>query len=110
MTGAVDPAWTADGVRDLLRAVIDPEAGINIVDLGLVYGVTVDDGRVEVEVTMTSPTCPMGDMILDEIGQVLAGALPAGWVRDVRLVWEPPWGPQKMSDRARAHFGWDGSE
>lgn len=108
MSATPDLPLAAEQVRDALRGVIDPEAGINIVDLGLVYRVDIDGSVVRVDLTMTSPTCPMGDLILDEVEQAIAAVLPAGWTQAVRLVWEPPWSPQCMSDKARSHFGWEG--
>lgn len=93
-------------IRDLLRQVIDPEVGMNIVDLGLVYRVDVAADRLLIETTMTSPACPLGEMIVDEMRAVLAPALPAGCVADIRLVWEPPWTPAMMSDTGKQHFGW----
>lgn len=101
-------ALSEDTVREALRRVIDPEAGINIVDLGLIYAINPDDDRVvRIDMTMTSPTCPMGDLILDEVQRAVAAVLPAGWSQEVRIVWEPPWRPEWMSDEARAHFGWE---
>jgi metal-sulfur cluster biosynthetic enzyme len=101
------PPIEEDRVREALRAVIDPEAGMNIVDLGLVYGIQVgDDGAVTLQLTMTSAACPMADMIVDNVHDALAGALGAGVPVTVELVWEPPWTPERMSDFARAHFGW----
>ena len=95
----------ADRVRALLRQVIDPEVGANIVDLGLVYAIDIAAGRVRVAMTMTSPACPMGEMILDDVRAILADKLP-GWPADVALVWEPPWSPALMSERTRRNFGW----
>jgi len=92
-------------VRAALRHVVDPEVGMNIVDLGLVYRIDTDAGIV-VEMTMTSPTCPMGDLILDEVRYELAEAFPDEPPADIRLVWEPPWNPSMMSGRAKLDFGW----
>ena len=100
----------ADAVRNALRDVIDPEAGINIVELGLVYRIELAGSVVNVDLTMTSPTCPMGDMILDDARQAVEACLPEGRSLDLQLVWEPPWGPERMSEKARGHFGWDGAE
>ncbi|MBI2306953.1 MAG: metal-sulfur cluster assembly factor [Rhodocyclales bacterium] len=108
MTSPPGQPFSVEQVHAALRTVVDPEAGMNIVDLGLVYGVDVDPPAVRVLLTLTSPTCPMGDLILDEARQAITACLPDGWTQDVRLVWEPPWGPQRMSDKARAHFGWKG--
>lgn len=92
-------------LHEVLREVIDPEVGINIVDLGLVYRLASEEGVVVVEMTMTSPACPLGDMITDEVDEVLRRHLPPHTPIDVRLVWEPPWSPDKMSATARRHFG-----
>jgi metal-sulfur cluster biosynthetic enzyme len=90
-----------------LRRVIDPEAGLNIVDLGLVYRIDVTPMRVRIEMTMTSPACPLGEMITDEVKEVLGGALPAGCAAEVALVWEPPWEQSMMSAAGKKHFGWE---
>jgi metal-sulfur cluster biosynthetic enzyme len=96
-----------DQVRDALRQVLDPEAGMNIVDLGLVYGVQVsDDAGVSVQITMTSAACPMAEMIVDDAQAAIESALPQGTPVQVELVWDPPWTPDRMSGFAREHFGW----
>lgn len=96
----------ADRVRALLRQVIDPEVGANIVDLGLVYEIDIAAGRVRVAMTMTSPACPMGDMIVGDVHAALAKVLPATIAPDIRLVWEPPWNPSMMNEATKQHFGW----
>lgn len=96
----------ADSLREALTRVLDPEVGMNIVDLGLVYAIRVADGRIEADITMTTPSCPMGSMIADEARGVLDAAVPAGTVVAVNLVWDPPWDPSMMSERARERFGW----
>ena len=93
-------------VREALRQVDDPEAGMNIVDLGLVYAVEVDARSVRVDVTMTTAACPMADMITEEARSVVSAIVPEGTAIDVRLVWDPPWTPDKMSGLAKEHFGW----
>ena len=95
-----------DRVRDALCQVIDPEAGMNIVDLGLVYGIEVGDAGVHVQMTMTSAACPMVDMILDDAHAALEGALPRNTPVEIEMVWDPPWTPDRMSGLAREHFGW----
>jgi len=104
MTMAIDE----DQARDALRAVLDPEAGMNIVDLGLVYGIEAPDadGGVTVQLTMTSAACPMAEVIVDHAHDALTGALGIDTPVTVELVWEPPWTPERMSDLAREHFGW----
>lgn len=97
---------TEQTLRAALRQVVDPEAGMNIVDLGLVYSVRIGANRVEVDLTMTTPACPMGAMIVDEARALLRRQLPAEKEVVVNLVWEPPWSPSMMSEHARRHFGW----
>lgn len=95
-----------DLVRDALRQVMDPEAGMNIVDLGLVYGIEVGESGVQVQMTMTSAACPMADMIIDDAHAALQGALPRNTPVEIEMVWDPPWTPDRMSGLARDHFGW----
>jgi len=98
-----------DRIRSALATVVDPEAGMDIVALGLVYRIDCRDQAVEIDLTMTSPTCPMGEMILDDARAAVESCLPAGMSLHLSLVWEPPWTPERMSERARRHFGWDGA-
>jgi metal-sulfur cluster biosynthetic enzyme len=93
-------------VRDALRQVQDPEAGMNIVDLGLVYGIVVSDASAHIELTLTSAACPMTEMIVDDVVDAVTAAVPKEVLVDVALVWDPPWAPDRMSDLAREHFGW----
>lgn len=94
-------------IRDILRQVIDPEIGRDIVSLGLVYRVEPGADRVLIEMTMTSPACPMGEMIMEDVHAALAKALPATIKTEVRLVWEPPWNPSMMDEATKQHFGWE---
>jgi len=93
-------------ILDALREVEDPEAGMNIVDLGLVYGVDVRADAIAIDLTMTTAACPMTDMIAGQVHDAVAAIAPAGTTVDVRLVWDPPWTPDRMSGIAREHFGW----
>ena len=95
-----------DAVRKLLRQVVDPEVGINIVDLGLVYRIEPAPARLLIEMTMTSPACPMGEMIMDDAYAVLVEGLPGTCVPEIVLVWEPPWDPSMMSARSRQALVW----
>lgn len=97
---------TEDSVREALRGVDDPEAGMNIVDLGLVYGVDAGRDRIRVRMTMTSAACPMGDMIVDAARDAVRNAHPGVEDVEVELVWAPEWTPEMMSREAREHFGW----
>lgn len=96
-------ADTLDIVEEALKDVIDPELGINIVDLGLIYGINVGDDNVALlDMTLTSAACPLQDMIEDQICAALTGgSTPV--VRDYRInwVWMPPWGPDKITDDGR---------
>jgi metal-sulfur cluster biosynthetic enzyme len=95
-----------DALLDALRTVDDPEAGVNIVELGLVYGVEATPPRAKVRVTMTSPACPLGDYLSDAVKDALSARFPELTEVEVELVWEPPWTPEKMSEQAREFFGW----
>ena len=89
-----------------LRRVVDPEVAMSIVDVGLVYGVTVTAARVAVLLTMTSAACPVADVIVDDACAELDKVVPADWHIHVEVVWEPPWTTDRMSDRAKAFMGW----
>ncbi len=102
-----DPA-AAERALEALRAVVDPEMGMDVVDLGLVYGVEAGERRLRVDMTMTSATCPMADAIVRDARAVLEQSMPELEVIEIELVWDPPWTPAMMSDEARAFFGWEG--
>lgn len=88
-----------EDIRETLRDVIDPELGINIVDLGLLYGVQFDDdGGLTLEMTLTSAACPLTDMLESQIQMMLGSMVSA--VR-VNWVWMPPWGPDKITEEGR---------
>lgn len=93
-------------VREALRTVEDPEAGMSIVDLGLVYGIDCAPGRVRVHMTMTSPACPAAAYLVDEAAAAIRNAAPADTDVHVELVWDPPWTPERMSPEAQSRFGW----
>jgi metal-sulfur cluster biosynthetic enzyme len=105
-TETIGGAPTVASVREALRTVIDPEAGMNIVDLGLVYRIDAGPQRIAVDITLTTRACPMGDMITGNARDAILVAVPGAPDLEVRLVWEPPWDPSKMSARAKQHFGW----
>ena len=92
-------ATSLDDVTEAMKDVIDPELGINVVDLGLIYDVTVDEANVAVlDMTLTSAACPLQDVIEDQTPSVLQDL-----VSDVKInwVWMPPWGPDKITDDGR---------
>ncbi len=93
-----------DDVEEAMKDVVDPELGINVVDLGLVYGVHVDDENVAtLDMTLTSAACPLTDVIEDQTRSALTGGPGGGLVSDFRInwVWLPPWGPDKITDDGR---------
>lgn len=97
-----------DRVRDALRGVIDPELGLDVVALGLVYGIVVGEGgEVEVKLTMTTPACPLGEQIVEDAERRLRAVEGVRSAR-VELVWEPAWTPELMSAEARHALGWGG--
>ena len=95
-----------DALREALRAVDDPEAGMNIVDLGLVYGIEIGARAVRVDITMTTAACPLADLIVDGARDAIRAIVPPDTAVEVRLVWDPPWTPERMSAIAKEHFGW----
>lgn len=97
-------------IRDALRKVVDPEVGANIVDLGLVYRIELSDRQLLVEMTMTSPACPMGDLIVDDAHAELDRVLPPDVSVNLQVVWEPPWNPSMMSEQCRLRLGWNDEE
>src|SRR3990167_4437258 len=97
---------TAEQVREALRDVLDPELGINVVDLGLVYAVDVQDGQVRVTMTMTSPACPLGESLTAEAEAAIRRSVPGVTAVTVELVWDPPWQPAMMSEATRTKLGW----
>lgn len=97
---------TKEQVLEQLKTVIDPELHINIVDLGLVYGVEIDSekGRVEIEMTLTSPGCPLS-IVFEELVPKAAKQVDGVKTVHINLVWEPPWDPEKISDDAKEELG-----
>ena len=90
---------SVDEVREAMMDVVDPELGVNIVDLGLVYGLSVeDDGTAVIEMTLTSAACPLTDVIEDQTAQSLEGIVPA---YRINWVWKPPWGPETITEDGR---------
>lgn len=95
---------TVDQVKLALRKVKDPELGLNIVDLGLVYDIAVDENNVHVDMTLTSPGCPAGPQIMTDAERVLE-ALPGIGDVEINLVWSPFWTPERIEPRVRAYMG-----
>ena len=100
------PPELLPAVVQALESVVDPEVAMNIVDVGLVYGVKVADGRLDVDLTMTSAACPVTEIIVEDVEDALDKALPPDLKIHVELVWEPPWTQQRLSAKARSFMGW----
>jgi metal-sulfur cluster biosynthetic enzyme len=104
---AGDPATeiTPDSVRAALRRVKDPELNLNIIDLGLVYNISVDEeSKVIVDMSLTSPGCPAGPQIMQDVERT-AQAIPGVGKVVVNLVWEPFWTPERIEPKVRAYMG-----
>jgi metal-sulfur cluster biosynthetic enzyme len=99
-----EPDDLRDQVLEALKHVEDPELGINIVDLGLVYGVAVEGDAVHITYTLTTMGCPIGPLIEAEIKQFLSGVEGVNRV-EAEMVLRPPWTPEMMSDEAKAALG-----
>ena len=97
---------SAESIRELLRRVLDPDLHINIVDLGLVYNVELQGAVVSVAMTLTSPACPYGPYLVHQVQELVK---TVKGVDDVQLdiVWDPPWGPERMSEEVRLDLGFD---
>jgi len=89
-----------------LHRVVDPEVAMTIVDVGLIYGVTVTQERLHVLLTMTSAACPVTELIVQDVEAELDKVAPPELTISVELVWEPPWTAERMSNRAKAFMGW----
>jgi metal-sulfur cluster biosynthetic enzyme len=89
-----------------LRGVNDPEVGVNIVDLGLIYSTEVQGDKVRIVMTMTTPACPMHSYLAEEVREAILTQDEDIEEVDVRLVWDPPWSPQMISEEGRRQLGW----
>ncbi len=97
---------TKEEVLEMLKNVNDPELMLNIVDLGLVYDVEVQDRKVHVTMTLTSPMCPVGPLIQKEAKEIIE-EMEGVEEADIEIVWDPPWSPDRMSDEAKLALGFD---
>ena len=103
--GEAEPKPTEDAVIAAIAGVYDPEIPVNIYDLGLIYGVDIDeDNHAVVTMTLTTPHCPVAESMPGEV-ELRVGAVPGVGSAEVNLVWDPPWDPQKMSDEAKLELG-----
>jgi metal-sulfur cluster biosynthetic enzyme len=92
-------------IRAALKQVLDPEIGVNIVDLGLVYRIEVEGTRALVVMTMTSPACPLADYLKELVTAAINERVPGVTDVDIAIEWDPPWNPDMMSDEARRQLG-----
>jgi len=93
-----------ESVIAALKDIFDPEIPVNIYDLGLIYGVDIDEDHAVVTMTLTTPHCPVAESMPGEV-ELRVGAVPGIGSAEVNLVWDPPWDPQKMSDDAKLELG-----
>ena len=93
------------GLCDCLRDVLDPEIGLNVVDLGLVVVAERTAEDIKVRLTLTSRACPLGEMVLEDVRQKVAQSYPEITRTDIRLVWDPIWTPDRITDRGYEMLG-----
>ncbi len=103
-----DQRVTLETITACLKAVIDPELGINIVDLGLIYGVRVEGSRIEIDLTLTNPDGPMAGTLATEVEQVVRSTFEEIEDVEVGLVFDPPWTLERLSEEARTALGYTG--
>lgn len=97
---------TDDVVWAALHEVYDPELGINVVDLGLVYGVDIQGTQVRVTMTLTTPGCPLHDTLTGAVDEAIRMFVPTVTSVEVDLVWDPPWAPEMITEAGRRELGW----
>ena len=97
---------TRDQIAAALHTVLDPEVGINIIDLGLVYGIHLKDRNVLLEMTMTSPACPLNSYLQESAERAIRAQLPETMAVEIAMVWQPAWDASMMSHHAKRQLGW----
>lgn len=106
MNANPEPTELLERVRDALRSVYDPELAVDIVSLGLVYDLRLEDGRVLIEMTLTTPGCPVSESLPQQaLEAVVAAVGDSGVPVELRVVWDPPWTPERLTDDAAAQLG-----
>lgn len=95
---------TEETIIEVLKEVIDPEIGVNIVDLGLVYNVAINGGRVDIRMTLTAPGCPMSETIA-RTAEMAAETVDGVEDAHIEMVWDPPWTPERLTDEGRRLLG-----
>ncbi|HDI31537.1 MAG TPA: DUF59 domain-containing protein [Thermofilum sp.] len=96
---------TKEDVIKALKKVYDLEIPVNIVDLGLIYGIEIKDNSVNIKMTMTAPGCPLGFLLVDMVKEAVKEEIPSVKEVNVKLVWDPPWTPERMSEEAKRLLG-----
>jgi len=100
------PPIAREQIIAALRTVLDPEVGINIIDLGLVYAIDSKDGKILLQMTMTSPACPLNAYLQESAERAIRARLPETLSVEITMVWQPAWDPSMMSQDARRQLGW----
>lgn len=95
-----------EDILQALRGVNDPEVGVNIVDLGLVYSTEIHGAKVRIVMTMTTPACPMHSYLIEEVREAILSQHEEIENVSVELVWDPPWSPSMISEKGRRQLGW----
>jgi len=98
---------TREQVDEVLKDCYDPEIPVNVLDLGLIYDVNLEEERINVRMTLTAPGCGMGPMIAEDVRTKLMSRIPGIKEARVELTFDPPWTPEKMSEKARKDLGWE---
>ncbi len=102
--GSDGKGLTSEKIRESIKSVIDPELGINIVDLGLIYDIVINKGVVKVRMTLTTPMCPIGPMLVDGVKRAVEGVKGVKNV-DVEVTFDPPWTMERISPEFREKLG-----
>ena len=100
------PPVATETIVDALRTVLDPEVGINVIDLGLVYGIEATAHEIRLTMTMTSSACPLGAYLQESVERAIRARVPDAKTIEITLVWQPAWDPSMMSPEARRQMGW----
>ena len=95
-----------DQVIERIKSIFDPEIPVDIYELGLIYGILIDEGKVDIQMTLTSPACPEAQSLPPSV-EAEVRSVPGVTVCTVEIVWDPPWGPERMSEAAKLQLGMD---
>ncbi len=104
--GSGQPGPTEEKILEALHQVDDPEVGVNIVDLGLIYGLDIKDRNVDIRMTMTTPACPLSEQIRAEVDERIREVCPGVDAIQIEVVWSPPWSSDMMTPEGKRQLGW----